>query len=356
VLLGGIVAVVASLSGCFAVGQRRVPVDRFNYSEAIGRSSNEQMLLNLVRLRYRDVPVFLAVSSVLTQYVWSTNLGVNGASGRSLGDPLWSIGGSGGAVYIERPTVTYSPLTGDEFAAQLLTPISGNLIFSLLESGWPAAQLLSMTLRRMNHVQNMPWDADEPRSVEGVQAFQEVVGLIIALGRRDAIEMEREGAGPDQKRFLVFTESDDPETQRLVAELKARLRLDPARSRFKVTTRLTRRAPDEITMRERSLLMMMGFLSRGVELPPAHLAEGRGRVIEPVGDPATRELTTPLRVHASKQWPRGASVRVKYHGHWFYILHADEHSKQAFGLLTYLFQLKAPKAPGGVPMVTVPTG
>jgi hypothetical protein len=43
-------------------------VDSFNYNEAISRSSSEQILINLVRLRYREVPVFLAVGSVLTQY------------------------------------------------------------------------------------------------------------------------------------------------------------------------------------------------------------------------------------------------------------------------------------------------
>jgi hypothetical protein len=38
-----------------------VPPDRFDYNEALARSSKEQLLINLVRLRYDDVPVFLAV-------------------------------------------------------------------------------------------------------------------------------------------------------------------------------------------------------------------------------------------------------------------------------------------------------
>jgi hypothetical protein len=69
-------SVLTVLSGCTSFGPYRVAPDRFNYNEAIAASANEQMLLDLVRLRYQDVPVFLVVSSVLTQYVYSCNAGI----------------------------------------------------------------------------------------------------------------------------------------------------------------------------------------------------------------------------------------------------------------------------------------
>ncbi|MEE8264182.1 MAG: hypothetical protein V3R40_02880, partial [Gammaproteobacteria bacterium] len=124
------------LSAC-AIGPSRVPSDRFNYNEAIARSSNEQMLLNLVRLRYRDTPIFLAVASVLQQYIYSGILEVSGAVGTAGGFGADTIGATADLVYIERPTITYAPLTGDEFAQQLLTPIPSELLFSLVQSGWP---------------------------------------------------------------------------------------------------------------------------------------------------------------------------------------------------------------------------
>jgi uncharacterized protein YceK len=58
------------LSGCASLGPRRVPSDRFNYNEAVAQSTQEKMLLNIVRHRYLKMPVFLTVSSVLTQYVY----------------------------------------------------------------------------------------------------------------------------------------------------------------------------------------------------------------------------------------------------------------------------------------------
>ena len=39
------------------------------------------MLLNLVRLRYLDVPVFLRVSSVVTQYTYEGEAGLEGRRG-----------------------------------------------------------------------------------------------------------------------------------------------------------------------------------------------------------------------------------------------------------------------------------
>ena len=89
------------VSACTSFGPRHVPVDRFNYNQAIGRSANEQMLLNLVRLRYREVPVFLAVSSVLTQDVYTGGVGVIGATGSATGEPQYSVGGNANLRYFE---------------------------------------------------------------------------------------------------------------------------------------------------------------------------------------------------------------------------------------------------------------
>ena len=57
-----------AVGACGSFGADRVPADRFDYSEALLQSSEEQMLANLVRIRYLRVPTFLEVSSVLTQY------------------------------------------------------------------------------------------------------------------------------------------------------------------------------------------------------------------------------------------------------------------------------------------------
>ena len=347
--------IVLSVSACSSLGPGRISPDRFNYNDAIASSSNEQMLLNIVRLRYEDVPVFLAVSSVLTQYVYTSNAEVSGLAGLDnlIGS---SVGGSAGIRYIERPTITYSPLSGDDFAKQLLTPIPPDLIFSLIQSGWPAKELLMMSLQRINSVVNTRDNSVAKQTDPEQQQFMRVIQLIIELSNRGAIEVINKNQNDNYVPTLVFESTDDVDTLRLIAEFKQILGLDPERARFHVTTRVVQRKPDEITIRQRSMLTLMGFLAHGVAIPPAH-AEISAPPSQQTGSGDDRQtIASPLRIHTSVERPSNAFVSVRYQGHWFSIDHSDHASKQAFGLLTYLFQLKSPEAPSAAPLLTIPTG
>ncbi|MGD9193158.1 MAG: hypothetical protein PVH58_14625, partial [Desulfobacterales bacterium] len=122
-----IAAAVFVISGCAAQGAKRVPRDRFDYNAALAHSAREQILLNIVRSRYLEVPVFLSVSSVLTQYEYDRSIGVGGIFGIS-GDSTNVIGGSEDVIsgdanlgFSERPTITYLPVEGQEFSAHLLS-------------------------------------------------------------------------------------------------------------------------------------------------------------------------------------------------------------------------------------------
>lgn len=345
------------LSACSKFGPRQIPIDSFNYNEAIARSSNEQMLTNLVRLRYREVPVFLAVGSVLTQYFYGGEATASAFFGKpASGATDEIIGGRGRMVYFERPTITYTPLAGQEFTQQLLTPLPNELVFSLVQSGWPPDQLLMMSLERVNHLENIPFgSAPSIESLEELRTFNHVVKLIIELSRLRAIEMQSNNKETPNTRSIVFKQVQDDETRALIDELKSMLGLNHDLSVFRVTERLIGRKPDEITMRVRSLLTLMGFLSRGIEIPAVHIEENRVEKMISPADQELRSLLFPLKIHSSVERPPDASVAVRHHDHWFYIKHSDHMSKQAFGLLTYLFQMQSPQAQSLGPMITVPT-
>ncbi len=354
----GIGIVFLTAGGCRSFGSRQVPVDSFDYNEAVSTSTNEQMLLNLVRLRYSEIPVFLALNSVLTQYIYAGNLDINGSSGELQGFPAWSVGGRAGIRYVERPTITYTPLSGQEFAAQLIQPVPADLVFSLVQSGWSPDQLMMMTLQRINDLENVSFG--EPvtqEAVEQLRAFNRAMQLLIKLADQEAVGMIREEEVPGQEGAqFVFDPNASPESAAMIAEFKRLVDADPDRTTFRITTRAVRRQPDEMTVRIRSLLELMGFLSQGVEAPDAHVQEQR--VAATIFMEEAPEAARPLRVvsQVDRPTPAQAFVAVQFQDHWFYIPHNDQGSKQAFGLLSYLFQMQAPKIEGAGPLVTVPTG
>lgn len=349
-------AILFFLPGCLSFGPKRLPIDSFNYNEVIARSSNEQMLLNLVRLRYREVPVFLAVGSVITQYFYAGDLDTNATFGKDLGSTVHKVGASARLLYAERPTITYSPLSGGEFSQQLLRSIPKELVFSLVQSGWSPDQLLMMCLERLNHVENMRFGtATSQDELEAVGTFQRVVRLLVELSRRRVIEMQSDNSATPNIRSLVFEQETDGETRELINELKRMLGMDPDGSSFRVTERLVRRRPDEITIRVRSLLALMGFLSHGVEVPNAHLEEKRVDETALTLDGDLRSQLFPLKIYSQPDQPADAFVSVRLHDHWFYISNSDQKSKQAFSLLTYLFLIQAPQTQTLGPMITVPT-
>ena len=346
-----------TMSACSRFGHKLIPLDRFNYNEAIAKSSNEQMLLNLVRLRYREVPVFLAVSSVLTQYSYVGTLGAGVSFGKPVAGAASEIINTNARLrYAERPTITYSPLVGRELSQQLFTPIPGELLFSLAQSGWPTDQLLMMGLKRLNHLENLPFSTLPSKAhLEKLLKFNHVVQLIAELSKRGSMEMQRDNTKTPSTRFLVFKQVHDNDTRNLIEELKSILGLDPDQFTFRVTKKVIGRSPNEVLITVRPLIALMGFLSGGVEIPAAHVEEKSAEEITLPVDAEFRSLLFPLRIHSSAERPADAFVEVRHHDYWFYIKNSDHLSKQDFSLLTYLFQMQSPKAQTLGPMITVPT-
>ena len=337
------------LTACSSLGTDRMVPDRFDYNQAIGRSANQQMLLNLVRLRYRDVPVFLSVSSVLSQYVFLGSANVSGADGIASGGV--------GVTYIDRPTISYSPLSGEDFAQQLLTPIPSASIFSLAQSGWPAAQLMMMSFERLNHLNNITFGPVlSDAQITQMQKFELAVQLIVKLGKHNGFDSYH-GDGKDaNSRYLVFEENPTPETQELITQFKKVLQLDPDITVFRITDRQINRKANEITIKLRSLLTLMGFLSHGVEVPVEHMQDKFVEQNPAATKIVNNDLFVPINIHSSAEEPDNAFVAIEYQDYWFYVDHSDHASKEAFGLLTYLYMLQAPQAPSGVPIITIPAG
>jgi hypothetical protein len=355
----------ALLSGCASFGPDRVPSDRFDYNDAIARSTKEQMLANIVRVRYADFPTFLSVSSVITSYTYNGGVGVQGTAGLSGSLAVDSVGGSANLSYSERPTISYAPLAGQEFTRRLLAPIPVRTIFALAQAGWAVDLLLLTGIHRVNDVENMAFAAvpalgspgiEEQRTTElrKLQAFQRLIELFLLLSDAGVIEVH---AGKDEADLPTLVIADEvPDLyQSSLDEFRTTLDLDPDLDSFRFTTRLTGRARGEITIQSRSLMSIMSFVAKGVELPAAHVEAGWATGFATDGWESAQSAI-PLRVRSQAGEPANAFASVRYGGAWFFIDHRDLRSKRMFVTLQALFELQAPAGSAAAPLLTLPTG
>ena len=149
-----LVLVVFAASGCDSFGPKSLTGTHSLYNQAIVTSLNEQFLQNLVRLRYRDPPYFVEVSSVTASLRFEAVVGLDVTlSTGGGGDP---VGPSTGVVYSTTPTITYTPLRGEDFLRNLLTPISLESFFVLTQSGWSVSRVFGICVEQINDLENAP--------------------------------------------------------------------------------------------------------------------------------------------------------------------------------------------------------
>ncbi|HRC87130.1 MAG TPA: hypothetical protein PK413_16100 [Thermoanaerobaculia bacterium] len=339
-------------TGCFSqLGPRTVPKARFNYAEALVHSANEQLLANLVRLRYRDNPVFLDIGSVVTHFDWEAGASASASwNGGKPGDRGVGISGS----YAEQPTVTYSPLQGNDFVARLLAPISPANLVLLSQSGWSIERLMLCCVQKVNEVRNaMPAAGPTPDFAPSYQDFHHLAQLLRRLQVAGVLEVE---VGEKQELVLHLERAPEGPLGDDAREVRDLLGLPRERAFFRISSSLMQHDSDEIAVAGRSLLSVLFYLSQAVEVPPEDEEAGRVTVTQnPDGSrfdwlAATGGL---LRVHAAEKEPSDAAVAVAYRGHWFYIADNDLNSKTTFSLLAYLFQLKAGNQEVKEPVLTL---
>lgn len=358
-------AALIVLSGCTSFGPRHVPRDRFSYNEALSNSTRDQMLLNIVRIRYLEEPVFLAVSSILTQYVYNAGIGVG--TNIDIGGGTDIATGEANLLYEERPTITYIPVEGREFAQRMLSSIPSEVIFATAQEGWTVEPFMQIGISRIGAIENLSFEHIPPpgqididmqfqREVEKLKKFQHVIKMLVVLADVEAFEVRHEEEKGIKKQFLVFAKDIPQKAQVIVSDLKQLLGLSSDRTKFLITDRTTNVKEDEISLQTRSLAAIMNFIAKGVEVPIEHLEEERVLKYEiPTVEEGEKPLI-PFRMLSSKKRPKNPFAAVRYQGYWFYIDNRDIDSKITLGLIISLFRVLAPTGGGAAPILTLPTG
>ena len=350
-LVCAICAVALSASGCFrAIGPQSVARDRHLYAASLSDSWKEQTLLNIVKMRYFDPPVFVDVGNIVSSY--SLVQGVN-ATGNIVpnGNPDATVGGFG--TYSNTPTITYTPLTGSKFIRGLATPLPPEAIFSSIEAGLPADVTLFASVVSINGLKNQ--EATLQGITPGDPDFHRVRELIreIQLSGAVRIELKKE-VGEEVVSFMTFrTEKIPPEIQSDVVELRQLLKLNPNASEYKVRFGAVPENDREIAVITRSILSLMQTMAAEVSVPAEDLA--RGWAFPGFEhDKAVPGVVRLIHVHSGKSTPPDAFVSVKYENNWFWIDKGDLESKQMFSLIMMLFTMVDTGPAQNQPVLTIP--
>jgi hypothetical protein len=330
------------ISGCGSIGPNSVNRDRFDYITAISDSWKQQTLLNIVRLRYADVPVFMEVGQVISGYELEGTLsagggfmtGNKGAQG-NLGDFLNF--GAGGR-YLDRPTVTYTPLTGPDFVKTMMTPFPPGAIMFLIEAGWPVDMLLQLSTDAINGLRNY---RGGPNGHPADPEFFEVIRLLkrIQASGGMGFKLQREKEREEANILLFHTRRLMPEIAQDVAEVKRLLRLNPEATDIRITYGADMHGDQEIALHTRSGYQVLIEMASLVAVPPEHVTEHRtyGSVLSTPQDTAALSQVAVIRSGAER--PADSFAQVRYRGHWYWVDDRDFLTKRIFTFLTVLFTL-----------------
>jgi len=400
-------------SGC-AFGPKVLERSHGRYNEAVRQVSEEQLLRNLVHMRYNEPRVHLNVSSIAAQYELDAGaearpffLAPNpaGPTFRTFTSVLPDVSLSGA----NRPTITLIPSDDGDAVQRFLTPISVETLILLHQTSWPVSTVLRLWVERLNGVPNAATASGPQQNVipdfgrfrRAVVLMQTAQDLGLGVVRPEERSVELSGPLPSSvitaasaveaaKNGLEYRPRGDGASwalvrkeRRLVLELNPAalgypvleeltflLNLEPDRLRYEIVAapgivldplRSPTPPSDEVRVSLRSSSQVYFYLANGVEVPPEHLAAGLVRLpIGPDGRAFDGRIVTDglFTVHAARghKPPSTAFVAIKYRDYWYYIDDRDQETKATFTLVLSLSRLDFGRGQPAAPFLTLPIG
>lgn len=344
---------------CSSIGPDSVPRDRSDYAAAIGDSWKQQTLLNIVKLRYGDFPVFLEIAQVIAGYQLQTTV----AAGVSAQNYITTatnvpaaIGGMAavGATYIDRPTVIYAPLTGNEFIKKLMSPVPPSAVLFLLQSGYSALVVMPLTVESINGLNNESRRPGMSRPAD--PRFLRLTQLLFELQQANALQIQIERAKDNTETVVVGFPpvGISPDIAAKIVEIRGLLQLVRPAQAYSVRYGGYSGKRDEIAISTRSMLQVMLELGVVAQVPEADVAAGRA-VAGSTSASAAGAATAPLvNIMSGPSLPPDAYVAVPYKGRWFWISDTDVRSKLIFGSVMLLFSISDVGVKSAAPVVTIP--
>ena len=341
--LAGLLLVISSsiFFGCTKYGPVFLQSERSQYNQAIQKTNDEQLLLNLVRLKYHDTPLFMEVHNIASQFTLQNDIGIStqlqaGAKGIFTPDA---------STFVEEsPTISYSPLHGENFVQGVLTAISLKTIVLLFHSGWSVERVFKVCLQRIDKLKNAPGaSGPTPKIAPKTKKFFQAVKYLQKLQVQGGLNLAYRVSDGEPQLVIHISEAfkNSQPANQFARSINATI--GQTSYIFGAPSVKNKQSIDIVT---RSLLGVMFYLSGAVEVPEQDTVEGRVTVTKTddgqVFDWAeiTGEL---LRIHNSPNPPVDVSLLIFYRNYWFYISDSDLVSKSTFSLLAQIYALQAKK-------------
>ena len=339
-------------TGCLhpKIGPQSLPIDRAAYSASLSDSWKEQALLNIVKIRYVDPPVFVDVGSIVASYTLTQNANAGGTIPTSGGGSA-NVAGSLGLS--NSPTITYTPLTGNDYIKALRTPLPVSVVFAAIQNGIPADSILLSLIMSINGLRN------QRVSLQGITPadpeFHRVRELMRDIQASGALRLAVKVDPNKQEADLLTLRTRDisPEVLAAIRELRGLLHLNPEATELRLVSAPFASSDTEVAVQTRSIVELLQNAAAQVEVPSEDIA--RHRAVP--GFESGRDfpgVVPMIRVHSAKTKPGDAFVAVNYRHTWFFISDDDLFSKRAFAQLMELFTMAESGPKANQPVVTIP--
>ncbi len=343
-----------SLCGCLSLGTTRLYEDQLGYSRALGDAEKSDTLLNVVRIRYGDTPIFLQATQVISGYQLQRNV-TGGFEAFPAANPSTFLNGSASAQLQQSPTFTFQPLSGAQFAQSFIRPLSPADLLPLAGSV-PIDVLFRLGVQAINGISNavaltQTGAAGSPdfflllRDLRRLQ----IAGLLSVRLRRSAAPAGTHSNSDAGRVYASIATTRDPDLLAAVNETKRLLGMPPRMSEVEIVYGL-RPEPGQLAVLTRSMLGVLGQLAIQIDVPPNDVAHHL--TLPTVGNigPEHRPVVT---IRSGAAAPADVFTSVQYRQTWFWIAEDDFDSKIAFTVVEILLALaRTETVPGAI--VTIP--
>ncbi len=340
------------VGACTSIGPDAIRNDQVDYADSIGHAATRQLLLNLVRVRHREVPSFIAVSQLVASY----GVEYRGEASLSFLDRVTSalqrqtIKENGGRLlaagsYSDRPTITYTPIRGADAARLLLNPIPPGVLFALLASDQPAHLVLGIPVAAINGIRNITGSRQD--LIKEGQQFREIVGLFDELSSEERLALRFVEEKGVRHAHLVLADRNAPGPRE--NRLRQLLDMDSTKHDLPIVFGLGRGQPEELTMHTRSIIEVMRALSQVVPSRPGFKG-GMTNEINPV-DP----LLTNVHIHTGNSAPSDAFAAVSHRGHSYWIDQDDVDTIELISFVMLLLNVSDTSSSVQLPIITIPS-